>query len=1024
MNTVAHCIYRKTAFYLNVYFFVLVFIFLFSLPAFAEEEEEDTSDEQVEENEIIYPQGGGLYLRGNLATISDEFSYYKAEEGGAIYNDGSIGSIEGNVSYNTALYNGGGVFNNTNATIESINGHFGYNVAETNGGGLYNLGIVYDITGIFFDNSANNGGAIYNNTEAYIENIDSIFDFNSATTNGGAIFNRGEIALIDTIFTDNIAGTSGGAIYNFNGTIGSIQGQFLANEANYGGAITNSTNSTIESIEAVFDGNIANNNGGAIFNTSSITSINSAFSSNTASRGGAIYTSGEIELIESDFTANSALYYGGAIYNSGIIHSIIGTFSDNTASSTASTTSQNRYGGAIYNDGEIYSISGDFINNSSFLGGAIYNTGTIENISASFIGNSANSFSTSINPLGGAIYTSGNLSFLAENTENIFSDNIAQNTYNAIYVADIIDLDFYMLGNGVFVFNDSIDGSHSYNLSIVGEDYTENYFYLNDIASNIDNLIVENASLVLGNYTHANGTTTFGALEFADSSEITFTNSYLQVDMINYSDSAVLKSDNAQLAVDENSLLFLENIGAGSFLITEGFNVASFWEEENILLQTDLLSSSVSTVNNGDYDNYIVDISINESNALMQSSYSSLLKSALLSGDFSEQSANATNRFLYNSTLDSIGDAHTRAGIIYGASAISAVSGASANGKSAMLSAKNTIKQRFNLGSQLASNTMTLVTYNEDGSIKNEYDNVLELANNGRFYAVPQNKERTLWFMPMYTFEKVDGLELGDYTASYMSHILGASMGIDRTKLFNNKDILRYGISGNFGLGRTATSGDFDLINTDFQFYGASVYASIKKSAINLNLDAGYTVNSSEISQDLSIYSMENIETEVQSGIFHASGELCYNFRFGKSNFIPYGGIEFLSLKNKDYTVNESTSGDAIFNISSQRQNIVSLPVGIKLNTNTTINYWKISPEIKIGTIIAQGNLAEDISVSSSNYTDSAGIQSQIMDESTLDLGFGINASKKKITAIVNMNSELSKSRTVISVNAKGEYRL
>ena len=101
-----------------------------------------------------------------------------------------------------------------------------------------------DVEGaLFISNTAENGGAIYNDS-GDLSIDDSSFANNTTTGNGGAINNNwsNKVDIKNTSFDDNIANgiySHGGALYNYYGTVGIENSTFDGNSASYGGAISN-----------------------------------------------------------------------------------------------------------------------------------------------------------------------------------------------------------------------------------------------------------------------------------------------------------------------------------------------------------------------------------------------------------------------------------------------------------------------------------------------------------------------------------------------------------------------------------------------------------------------------------------------------------------------------------------------------------------------------------------------------------------------------------------------------------------
>ncbi len=453
---------------------------------------------------------------GNYASASSSISY---AYGGAIYNKGTIGDITGSFIGNYAKSKtvnalGGAIYNGTSSTIGNITGDFIGNYAYS-GGAIYNSdnGTISNITGSFIGNYAKSktvnalGGAIYNGTSSTIGNITGDFIGNYAYS-GGAIYNsdNGTISNITGSFINN----SGKAIYN-NSSIGNITGDFINNiTEGYGGAIYNDSKGIIAEITGNFIGNNANDYGGAIYNEGSIGNITGNFIDNyTGHYSGAIHNKGTIGDITGNFVGNhvqksDSYTFNGAITNFGTIGNITGNFIGNYADSSRSS------GGAIYNDSAktIGNITGNFIGNyanssgsypdgeSYAYGGAIKNSyrATIGDISGDFIGNYAKSENGEAK--GGAIYSSADLNFVADNRTNTFKDNYTESDGvkddNAIYVANNATMNFTMKNNGKFYMADNIDGTvtkdsdgnitNTYSVNIKGDDINNTTFYmLNDI---------------------------------------------------------------------------------------------------------------------------------------------------------------------------------------------------------------------------------------------------------------------------------------------------------------------------------------------------------------------------------------------------------------------------------------------------------------------------------------------------------------------------------------------------------------
>lgn len=262
----------------------------------------------------------------------------------------------------------------------------------------------------FRENSAVNGGAIYNAGNLLVKSLTTIWDGffnNTASTSGGAIFNQGTLNIGGTLddtntyakmeFHGNRANNGdGGAIYS----TGDIVVKIVDFQSNYasaaGGAIAISNGGAATVIDVIdATSNTAGSFGGAIYfaNGNTLKVISSHFTSNQARSGGAIY-----------FVNSDSLYVGTA---SGDLYPDleVGT-SSNSHTFFRSNRATSGNGGAIYMEGtsiaEFHSDFTEFTNNTATqYGGALYFIGAgkkIDLLDTMFESNRATSGN------GGAIY--------------------------------------------------------------------------------------------------------------------------------------------------------------------------------------------------------------------------------------------------------------------------------------------------------------------------------------------------------------------------------------------------------------------------------------------------------------------------------------------------------------------------------------------------------------------------------------------------------------------------------------------
>jgi VCBS repeat-containing protein len=265
--------------------------------------------------------GAGLTFSG--VTIRGGNSH--SADGGGILNAGHLTLANCQVSGNTGNTQGGGVANESGASLTVSDSTFSGNNVYPNdfGSPLY-------------------GGAVANEGTATITN--TLFRGNLAYASGGAIFNTGSLSVSGSTFDRNLAGTSftlsvaasgtGGALFSTGGLANFDSSTFTGNRAGYGGALAtlsggnmNVTNSTFTGNRAEIDSTINPSRGGAIDGHSELHISGSTFNGNEAGglggRGGALYNASLMFLTNSTVSGNFAgkdgstynAPQGGGIYN-------------------------------------------------------------------------------------------------------------------------------------------------------------------------------------------------------------------------------------------------------------------------------------------------------------------------------------------------------------------------------------------------------------------------------------------------------------------------------------------------------------------------------------------------------------------------------------------------------------------------------------------------------------------------------------------------------------------------------------
>ena len=288
---------------------------------------------------------------------------------------------------------------------------------------------------------------------------------NALDAGGGILVDGGAtLTLTNCTIAGNAAGAGGGVFISSNSIVAVRNCFFVGNSAvNDGGAIDSETNSTLSLDGSAFTGNSARR-GGALFNNSGTNALNNCtLAANSAADGGAIDndTNSVLTINFSTFSFNVGTNFGSALINTngGTVSINASTFSSNscpadwgcidnwnTISLDNSTLSGNQGGGFINTGGFAVCNNSTFSGNAAiFDGGAFYAySGTNLLNNCTFSGNSAQRRA-------GGIYENGSFTFLTNTI--VAGNNAVSNSPNVLGVFsganNLIDVDALLapLGN-------------------------------------------------------------------------------------------------------------------------------------------------------------------------------------------------------------------------------------------------------------------------------------------------------------------------------------------------------------------------------------------------------------------------------------------------------------------------------------------------------------------------------------------------------------------------------------------------
>lgn len=308
------------------------------------------------------PNLGILRIFKGVATIEDiELRNGIGSNGGGLYVSGLASATVNNSNFiDNSATNGGAIYNDGWLTLTSSKLFGNSTINFTNGGGIGNAGTLIVRDTILWDNSAGFGGGIFSHTEVEITN--SIFLSNRAIYRGGGVLNGGTITVNDSLFSDNRASSVGSGIINY-GTVTINDSEFADNK---NGGIRNEGLLTVNN--SIFSDNLAEYSGAGISNAKGgIATVHfSTFFGNLADAGAAISNSAVLTVANSTLTGNEAALNGGGISNSGTILVRASTLSDNSA---------DMKGGGFWNDRDaLATIANSTISdNSADEGGGLWN---------------------------------------------------------------------------------------------------------------------------------------------------------------------------------------------------------------------------------------------------------------------------------------------------------------------------------------------------------------------------------------------------------------------------------------------------------------------------------------------------------------------------------------------------------------------------------------------------------------------------------------------------------------------------
>jgi hypothetical protein len=161
-------------------------------------------------------ENGGGFANYGILNLRDFYLDYNhaTNAGGAIYNENIL--ILSTMGFgNNSAYNGGAVYNAGTGKVWVGDNYFNSNSSVNEGGAFYNSGYL-EVNRVSFEfNNSGNGAAIRNNGQLVMYN--NVISSNNAVQRGGALYDSGTSTIIHSTFSDNFAPIGAGI---FKGEVG------------------------------------------------------------------------------------------------------------------------------------------------------------------------------------------------------------------------------------------------------------------------------------------------------------------------------------------------------------------------------------------------------------------------------------------------------------------------------------------------------------------------------------------------------------------------------------------------------------------------------------------------------------------------------------------------------------------------------------------------------------------------------------------------------------------------------------
>jgi len=448
-------------------------------------------------------------------------------------------------------------------------------------------------------------------------------------------------------------------------------------------------------------------------------------------------------------------------------------------------------------------------------------------------------------------------------------------------------------------------------------------------------------------------------------------------------DEAVIKVTNGgTLAVNENGKLGINDLKtAGTYKIVsvDANSTANFWKEENLAYDRTSMFAEVKQ-NNRDYDvvyKELKDLSVDEKEAAKEQivaaaggtslAATSVIGSIVTDSDAVAKSAPGAKAFVAAVTGSADITSAQAAAHINAAVQMGETSGTSANAVSVASNVTGTVTGRMSLNAAP----------------------VAEVGGKGRSL-YEDNSGAGIWAQYVHGKDKVRDMAMAGGSASYDSKYNGFVLGTDFAKIGK----FQSGIAFSYGSGDTTSVGGAASSRNDFDFWGVSVYGSMRNADSNLIADIGYSRSDSDVEQN-NFGSLLTANPKTDTITLGIKGEKLY--QYDNLQVMPYVGLRYLSIDTGSYS--SDIGGLAAFNYVPERQNIWLLPVGVSLTyENIADNGWKIRPNVDLSYMWAMGDTDSSMTVGLPGTTAADRLGYTVMDKGSFIGKVGLEAEKGHMT--------------------------